>query len=527
MERTKVIRDSIHGYIEVEPMFKRIIETPEFQRLKWVEQSSFRVLYPSARHDRFVHSLGVFHLSKIMFDNFFRNISEDLNINFSKNKQELFRNTLMYASLLHDVGHSPFSHTGEYFFYKNNIKEMLIEEVEKIPENKNSNFRKDCGDFSSTKPHEIISALILLRNAENFLGENIQNVKLEFAVRMITGVSYKSDENPKIYEKGIRNCLISLLNSDTIDVDKLDYIIRDTAMSGFDNASIDIYRLTKSITAIEKNGVYHLAYRKTALSVIDNVFKGKIEEGLWVVSHPTVAYESRLIQSLIVEYSRTKKDYLKQIFSYDGVSVKGVEVEGREYKLVSDADVLVDIKSLYPDSKNAMEFFNRGERKHPLLKSYYDYKHYALTCKNINNPLVEITAFFEPLIKFISEEENNYFSIDNEVYAEIMKVKENVEDNIKRPLEFLYQFSLQNNIEFNYTTVKLENKFSKINPEKIYILFGQQGREFLYGKYSELKSENERAEILNFCHIYSKQRYTNEQLEMFFKQLDLFISKYQ
>ena len=62
--KDKSIKDAIHGYIKVEEPFWQIIDTAEFQRLKWVEQTSYRVLYPSARHDRFIHSIGVYHLGQ-------------------------------------------------------------------------------------------------------------------------------------------------------------------------------------------------------------------------------------------------------------------------------------------------------------------------------------------------------------------------------------------------------------------------------------------------------------------------------
>lgn len=56
MGKTKVIKDAVHGYIQLDELFVEIVDSIEFQRLKWIEQGSFRVLYPAARHDRFIHS---------------------------------------------------------------------------------------------------------------------------------------------------------------------------------------------------------------------------------------------------------------------------------------------------------------------------------------------------------------------------------------------------------------------------------------------------------------------------------------
>ena len=63
-EKTKKFRDPIHGYIAVPASYcEAFVDTDIFQRLRYIEQTSIRPLYPSAHHDRFAHSLGVFHLA--------------------------------------------------------------------------------------------------------------------------------------------------------------------------------------------------------------------------------------------------------------------------------------------------------------------------------------------------------------------------------------------------------------------------------------------------------------------------------
>ena len=67
-KKDKLFRDSVHGYISVPAAIcADYIDTPIFQRLRYIEQTSMRVLYPSAHHDRFIHSLGVYHLGKMAF----------------------------------------------------------------------------------------------------------------------------------------------------------------------------------------------------------------------------------------------------------------------------------------------------------------------------------------------------------------------------------------------------------------------------------------------------------------------------
>ena len=75
---TKSIMDSVHGYIKIPRLFvKHIVDTPEFQRLRNIDQTGMKILYPSAKHDRFSHSLGVFHLGNIAVDALLDNFKEN------------------------------------------------------------------------------------------------------------------------------------------------------------------------------------------------------------------------------------------------------------------------------------------------------------------------------------------------------------------------------------------------------------------------------------------------------------------
>lgn len=101
--KVKSIKDAIHGYIRLEEPFWKIIDTAEFQRLKWIEQTSYRVLYPSARHDRFIHSIGVYHLGQKAIQGFLNNC-DDKDAEIVKK----YKYSFLLACLLHDIGHAPF-----------------------------------------------------------------------------------------------------------------------------------------------------------------------------------------------------------------------------------------------------------------------------------------------------------------------------------------------------------------------------------------------------------------------------------
>lgn len=119
------------------------------------------------------------------------------------------------------------------------------------------------------KVHEIISATILIERFDDFVKDSFlrAEIDLELAARMVIGCTYYNNmkEEDKT-TKGIANVLIRLLNSQILDVDKLDYIIRDTKMSGYDNVNLDVTRLVRSVTAIEKAMEYFRLTAKKCLA---------------------------------------------------------------------------------------------------------------------------------------------------------------------------------------------------------------------------------------------------------------------
>lgn len=271
----KSFMDSVHGYIQIPRCFvDNIIDTLEFQRLRLIDQTGMKVLYPSAKHDRFSHSLGVYYLGSIAVDALLSNFKDNAHWNIrSDNYKNVYwaKNKVLFliACLLHDIGHAPFSHSLECFFedetpLNDYLKERIGEDIE--------NF------LYTIKPHEKMSAWLILKDGSvwlnriknilaslkeinypktetSFVGEydkiqaTIDTSEIEedinYIARMILGVKY-TDFRP---EYQMRNCFIELLNGN-YDVDKLDYTIRDTKMSGISNISLDVERLLHSITII-------------------------------------------------------------------------------------------------------------------------------------------------------------------------------------------------------------------------------------------------------------------------------------
>lgn len=279
--RRKIFRDNVHGYIDVPySVVSELIDTPLFQRLRNIEQTSMRPLFPSAHHDRFIHSLGTYYLGAKAFDCLERNArasEEPIRSDEESSNGELShlgegdpsfdleaylrrrRGLFLIACLLHDCGHAPFSHTFEAYYTLEKTDDVMRLDAELRNEYAgDAAFAEDykmlCDKGCEPAPHEQMSALLVGRyfraGIESvFSSEGLEKpTEPEFALmaRMIIGCIYEGDITEA---QSFDNCLISLLNSSTVDVDGLDYSTRDTVNSGILNTNIDYDRLLGSLSA--------------------------------------------------------------------------------------------------------------------------------------------------------------------------------------------------------------------------------------------------------------------------------------
>ena len=107
------IRCPIHGFVKLSAWEREIINQPAYQRLRRIRQLAWTdYVYPGAMHTRFEHSLGVMHVATLLYDAIGRNSKEVLEQEYSFKQDDFRRNEQLVrlAALLHDLGHSPFSH---------------------------------------------------------------------------------------------------------------------------------------------------------------------------------------------------------------------------------------------------------------------------------------------------------------------------------------------------------------------------------------------------------------------------------
>lgn len=346
-----------------------IVDTATFQRLRRVIQTSYAPLYSSALHNRFVHSLGVYHLGTMAVQALEEELEKYVS-SVSKEQLNEMREVFLLACLLHDVGHAPFSHTGEKLYLDGDGEyryEKIHRDLEKAVSSESFSRDIPTNANMSAAPHEIMSAIVGIRHFSKYL-ENVN--KRELFARCITGYKY-SDET---VEAAVKNCFISLLNSNVIDVDKLDYLIRDAYTTGFNTVNIDYVRLLQAITIANTETGIQLGYYKDAVSVIENVVYAHDAERKWIQNHPIVLYECYILNHVFQKLSECLDKPGHKLFSYESLTTEGHTLKNRvKVSLLCDDDIIYFLKN-YVQSEIGKEFFDRSSRRHPIWKSEAEYE---------------------------------------------------------------------------------------------------------------------------------------------------------
>src|SRR5216117_426122 len=296
------IKDPIHGYIRVNETERTVLDTRPVQRLRRLRQlAGSEFVYPAANHTRFEHVIGAMHLAGAL--------AQALPIDVPQHQQEQLR----LAALLHDIGHGPFSHVFE---------SLLAKYLDKNHE-----------DFVPW----------LLNETE--IAQTLESVGLNPKTLGRLAIGKLSDR---------RQPFLDQIISSGVDVDKMDYVVRDSFHTGAGYGSIDVRRLLYTMDIVENR----LSVDGAAVATLESFLLARFESFRTIYFHKA----SRAVQIMIVKALEAARDEL-DLLSFD---------EPDDYLRLDDYKVWTDLRECRKSRRIMQDLEARR-----LLKCAYEKTVYA------------------------------------------------------------------------------------------------------------------------------------------------------
>ena len=246
----EIIRDPLWNNIRLDPLALRLVDSPPFQRLRYVRQLGLAYLvYPGATHSRFEHALGAHHLAR-------RTLSlldeAGALVDLASDECAIVR----AAALLHDVGHYPFSHA--------------LEEI-------------------GAPHHEEVARPLILSGT---IGETLRDALGHDAPARVLALIRGKSESP-----------LQGLISGSIDLDKTEYLKRDALMCGVPYGEIDVDRLTHSLVLVDDpdTGRRRIGVREKGLAALESLLFAKYQMYRNVYWHHAVRSATAMYKRLVAD----------------------------------------------------------------------------------------------------------------------------------------------------------------------------------------------------------------------------------
>ena len=307
MPINKIINDPVYGFITIDDeLILKLIAHPFYQRLRRIHQMAMaHLVYPGAVHTRLHHSLGAYHLMRCALQEL---TAKGIDITIEEQQ------AAKIAILLHDIGHGPFSHA---------LENEMVEGMH----------------------HEQISLLI------------IQEMNKQYDGRLQMAIDIFTDNYPKKF--------LHQLVSGQLDVDRMDYLTRDSFFTGVIEGAIGYDRILKMLTVhngelmIEEKGIYSIEKFLVARRLM-----------YWqVYLHKTVLSAEQMLKRIIKRAKFLKATCQEPLNSFINLPVEQVTLE--QFCNIDDYDVLVAIKNWCNHPDKVLSILCQGLIDRHLLKVKY------------------------------------------------------------------------------------------------------------------------------------------------------------
>ena len=293
----RIYRDSVHNIVRVDTadrvgsLIARLIDTSEFQRLRRIRQLGLaHFAYQAAEHSRFTHSLGAYHLATRILDR--------LRTKYSIADED--RTAVRVAALVHDVGHGPFSH----------VVESIL-------------------GFH----HEAFSVEAVL-SSETEIGQTISKFSPTLAAQIAD-----------IIRGQFRPVALGQLVSSELDVDRMDYLLRDSLMTGVKYGVFDLEWVIKSLEIDEANDRLYVS--APGIYAVEDYLQARYYMYRQVYFHRTLRSAEAVLHSLL---RRALEMFAKgeQLWFATGTPIekvlRGEKLSLSEHLSLDDSDVFFHIK---------------------------------------------------------------------------------------------------------------------------------------------------------------------------------------
>ncbi|MGI8469364.1 MAG: HD domain-containing protein [Pyrinomonadaceae bacterium] len=319
----KIYRDSVHNIIRLKTdsdegrLLVKLIDTPEFQRLRRIRQLGLALFtYQGAEHSRFTHSLGALHLATRILDNL------DAKYKISAESRVAVR----AAALLHDIGHGAFSHVIEPIF-----------------------------GFH----HEDFTIEAVLSN-ETEVGKILREFSAELPQNVADIIAGK-----------FRPQALAQLVSSQLDVDRMDYLLRDSLMTGAKYGIYDPEWIIKSLEIDEENDRLYVSAR--GIYAVEDYLQARYYMFRQVYFHRTLRSAEAVLRSLLRRalhlFQNGKQVWFAPATAFEKV-LGGAKLSLTEHLEIDDADMIFHIKQWQNSGDKILSDLSKRFLRRNLFKAF-------------------------------------------------------------------------------------------------------------------------------------------------------------